>query len=101
MQYVMIEYDRELRRWAADLEEDIDNFWEMFEEAAVNSKLRWEALDVFQSYQFKLMDMPNPQIEEDPDAYPKMLGLRFLGVDARWGEFVPATKDQMVLGNPA
>lgn len=89
MHYVTIEYARDLSRWWADLEDENEHFWLIFEEAARNSKMRWEALDYFQKYQFKLVET-----EDGPR-------LRFLGVDTRYGEYVAATQDQMVLGAPA
>lgn len=88
MDFVTIEFRPDLRRWCADLEDEEDGFWEVFLEAARNSKLRWEALDFFQKYQFRLFETNEG------------LKLRFLAIDTRYGEYVPATKDQMVLGAP-
>lgn len=84
-----IEFARDLGRWWADLEDDDPNFWLIFLEAARNSKLHWEALDFFQAYTFKVI-----YTEDGPY-------LRFLGIDTRYGEYVEATEDQMVLRNPA
>lgn len=88
MDFVSIEYDLDLKRWVLDDESD-PNHWQNFQVAAENSKLMWEYLDKLQRYNFKvLFEGSEPQ------------GLRFLGVEARWGEFVSATPDQMVLRNP-
>jgi hypothetical protein len=84
-----IEFARDLGRWLADLEGDDPNFWLIFQEAARNSKLHWEALDFFQAYTFKV-------IYTDDGPY-----LRFLGIETQYDEWVPATKDQLVLRNPA
>ena len=94
--FVTIEFDKEKKRWAIEeqmlvggpLPEDMDAFWDIFLEGAKASKLRWEALDFFQRYQFKLFEEPTPK-------------LLFVGIETRWGEYVAATKDQMVLGNPS
>lgn len=88
MDFVTLEYDRGNRRWA--VEGFSENEDEEFFVAADISLLRWEALDVMQQYCFKVIR----------DGYDDVTGLRFLGVEARWGEYVAATQDQLVLGNP-
>jgi len=90
MDFVTIEFDRELGRWSADLEAEDAHFWDIFEAAAKESKLRWDGLDMLQQYCFKLVEQEG-----------RRTALRFLGVEARWGEYVPATQDQLILGSPA
>ncbi len=89
MHFVTIEYDREARRWAAC--GDNPNTDQVFSDAEEQAGLRWESLDVMQKYCFKVIYTPQDKVE----------GLRFLGVETRWGEYVAATKDQLVLRNPS
>jgi len=100
MDFVTIEFDRGLSRWAISelLDDPVEESlaYTNFMQAAESSKLRWDALDILQQYCFKVVygehirGMMSPPVE----------GLRFLGVEARWGEYVAATQDQLVLGNP-
>lgn len=95
MGFVTIQFDPEQEMWDV-LEEDwpdlnqatgaIDN---PFYVGAEISGLQWEHLDKLQKYQFRVLF-----------AEGQVKGLRFLGTEARWGEFVPATSDQLVLKSP-
>lgn len=105
MDFVTIEYDRDFRDWV--LEDNTNDLIGaerrvVFTEAAVVAELRWEALDIMQRYCFKVVTGPRTEADlTDPDRIAtRCQGLRFLGVEARWGEYVAATKDQLVLGNP-
>lgn len=88
MDVVTIGFDPELDRWCIldlDDEEREPFSFANFLKAAETSGLQWEHLDKVQEYLFKVTDQ----------------GLRFLGTQARWGDFVPATQDQLVLKRPA
>lgn len=92
--FVTIEFDPEEDQWVEDEESSIwpENYvggGGPFYAAAQLSGLQWEHLDKVQKYQFRVV------YEGD-----QVKGLRFLGTEARWGEFVPATPDQLVLKNP-
>jgi len=94
MNFVTIEYDPEQEMWVEDENasvwpEDYVGGGGPFYMAAKLSGLQWEHLDKVQRYQFRIL------FEDD-----QVKGLRFLGTEARWGDFVPATQDQLVLKNP-
>ena len=97
MDFVTIEYRRDLSDWCPKEIDEMTQGQEVdFDQACKLSKLTWEHLDVMQRYCFKV-------VYEDRDesvGYPEVKGLRFLGVEARWGEYVAATQDQLVLRNP-
>lgn len=94
MIFVTIEFDPEDDMWVVD---ETSAVWTNdyvggggpFYAAAQMSGLCYEHLDKLQRYQFRVL-VENGQVT----------GLRFLGTEARWGEFVPATADQLVLKNP-
>lgn len=94
MGFVMIQFDPEQEMWDV-LEEDwpeLSQFSQVdhpFYVGAEISGLQWEHLDKLQKYQFRVL-LADGQVK----------GLRFLGTEARWGEFVPATPDQLVLKSP-
>lgn len=95
MYFVTIQYDPEEEMWVEDEEssvwpEDYCGGGGPFYAAAEISGLQYEHLDKLQRYQFRLL----------MDSDDEVKGLRFLGTEARWGEFVAATQDQMVLRNP-
>jgi len=90
MDFVTIEFDRQEKAWLLVDPGTEPHADEDFFVAADISLFRWEALDIMQRYCFKVMY----------DGYDDVCGLRFLGVEARWGEYVAATQDQLVLGNP-
>lgn len=88
MDFVTIGFDPELDRWIIlDLDEGEENkTFQTFSKFAEVSGLQWEHLDKVQEYMFRITSEP--------------AGLRFLGTQARWGDFVPATQDQLVLRRP-
>lgn len=97
MNFVTIEYDPEDDMWSVDEEASV---WAHkglaggpFYAAAQISGLCYEHLDKLQRYQFRVL-------HEDDKTCDQVRGLRFLGTEARWGEFVPATADQLILKNP-
>lgn len=93
--FVSIQFDVYEDKWVIDEDasvwpEDYVGGGGPFYMGAHESGLRWENLDKVQRYQFRVVYDQGGQVK----------GLRFLGTEARWGEFVPATADQLVLRHP-
>lgn len=97
MDFVTIEYSVDDEGWIPnDVGPDPETGLEDFAVACEKAGLQWEHLDKLQRYCFKVV-----YVAPVDDAQEEIAGLRFLGVEARWGEFVPATPEQLVLRNPS